>query len=405
MPDRYPPTWPRLEIDEAISEVARLQEMAPDEAASLVSTNVEGHRFYPTAPSRVNKAQLDDIRATIIDLASRHGFPNERNRRAQPTFDQELAVLAADTFPMLPVEASDEEVWAFLTLRVVPDVAVWRWPLEDPVEVEEGTEKRFRVTSTLERLIGHRRGMLKQAWWRSFLLGPEACTQLDEDNFIQMTDRISLTGDRRLSRALVATHLEFRNRAEYPARAGLRRAMVLIGRLLGRLAIDALPDDVLAVSIRRCFEQALEDTKPDGPVDAADTVVSRSDRAESEEPQVTGSAIDRFLELAAAYTELLEPHLYIPTPQDAVNLTLAAQDYARQLGDDIIAVRISEDLSSLVDEWLMLDDDERAVVHAALAYFLDAEDAKADASDEGLIDDDEVVDAAFTAIGRTREPG
>lgn len=403
MPDHRPPAWPRLEIDDAISAVARLQEMSPDEAAAHVSTNVEGHRFYPTAPSRVNKARLDDIRSAIVDLATRHGYPNERRRRAHPTFDQELAILSADIFPMLPVEASDEEVWAFLTLRVVPDVAVWRWPPGGHVESEEapGTS---RPIARLDRLIGRRRGMLKQAWWRSFLLGTGACAQLDEDNFVQLTDRISITGDRRLAHVIVATHLEFRSRPDYPARAGLRRAMVLIGRLLGRLSIEALPDDLLEASIRQCFNQALDDTRQTESRQSAVAPAIPPDAGVGRPPAPEG-VIDRFLELADAYSELLAPYLYAPSPQEAVNLSTAAQEYVRTFGNDVVAKRISEDLRSLVDEWSTLDDDERAVVHAALAYFLDADDAKADASDEGLIDDDEVVDAAFVAIGRSREPG
>jgi hypothetical protein len=390
------PAWPRLSAEDTAAVAAQLLVVSSREAIGLVSTNVEGYRFYATAPARVNKTMLDGLRDSIVALAKKHGFPNERLRRAQPTFDQELAVLAANAMPMLPVEASDEEIWSFLTLKVVPDVAIWRWPQaaeRDPASDEEvAADPR---ASRLERLIGGRRGMLRQAWWRSFLLGEDACLVLNEDNFIQLTDRISLTGDRRVGGIIVKTHLAMQDRSDYDARNGLRRAMVLVGRLHGRLAVEALSDDDLRDAISQVFEQASDDIRS-GKIGAATPPIPSPDEA---------NVVERFLRLAAAYAPLLRDQVISIGRPEALALATSVREYALELKGDAIAAGISEDLTRLVDEWPSLSDDERGVVRASMKYFLNADDALADDAEGGLVDDEEVVNAAFEALGRSRVTG
>lgn len=390
------PAWPRLPADASSVAATELLALSAHEVHELVSTDVTNRKFYATAPVRVNKKVLDGVRDAILVLATKHGFPGERLRRVAPTFDQELAVLAPRVLPMLPVEAADEEVWAFLTLKIVPDVAVWRWPgvvsKESTSDAEEEADPR---TSRLDRLFGSRRGMLRQAWWRSYLLGEEACLTLDEDNFIQLTDRMSLTGDRRVGNIIVDTHMAMRGRDDYDNRYGLRRAMVLIGRLHGRLSVEALPDDVLRKVIQRAFEQACEDLR------------SVEDASPTSETSLLGSisAVERFLELVSEHVPMADNKLASVSREDALRLAHAARQYAKELVGDDTAGRIADDLNGLVDEWHSLEDDERRVVAAALEYFLNADDALSDSAEGGLTDDDEVVNAAFIALGRSRAGG
>ena len=386
-----PPAWPRLDVDEAQITAARIFQLTPDDAGEMVSTSVEGCRFYPTAPTRITKSDLDELRVEVIGLAKHHGFPGNRYLKARPSFDQELAVLFARSMPMLPVEASDDEVWAFLTLKVFPDVALWRWPSSedaDELEIGEDDPAGPQIAARMDRFLGRRRGVFRQAWWRAHLLGAERCTRLDEDNFINLTDRISLTGDARIAPIIVDTHLTLISAPGYDRRYGLRRALVLIGRLFGRLAVEALTDDEARALIEDAFAKAI-DSSPDADqimlVEPADVL-----------------ATERLLTLAPQYAEILRPLLTVISLQRAVAMANAAAEYVKTLNGDQLAVRISDDLNGLVDDWHAFDDDERAVIHAALAYFLEEHDATADVGPDGLIDDDEVVNAAFEALGRER---
>jgi hypothetical protein len=399
-----PPGWPRMPIDEAIIVFARLRELSPEDAAEYVSTDVEGRRFYATAPTRVDKKQLDDLRSSVLALAERHGFPFARQRRSTPTFDQELAVLFTTATPMLPVEAADEEVWAFITLSVLPDVAVWRWPANpadpDLTLVEDVEEPK--ADSRVDRLLGRRRGVFRQAWWRGYLLGSEACLQLDEDNFINLTDRVSLTGYRAIGELITHAHLDRIDRATYDRRYTLRRALVLIGREFGRIAVEALPEEHLQRIIRTAFDQAeLYTVKAISPIRDAESTIAPAEVAEAD-PETRAAAVSRFLGAAAAYASVLEPLLVPVDYTTAMAMLLQAEEHVRSLGGNQLAGRIYDDLSDLVGDWASLDDDERSIVFAALAYFVEDDDVAADGEPEGLLDDDDVVDSAFWALGRER---
>jgi hypothetical protein len=64
------------------------------------------------------------------------------------------------------------------------------------------------------------------------------------------------------------------------------------------------------------------------------------------------------------------------------------------------AERIAGQLASLLESWESYDGEQRAVVRAAVAYFLESNDAVPDHTFGGLVDDEAVVDAAFAALGR-----
>jgi len=403
-----PPGWPRMPIDERIMALAKLRELPPTTAAELVNTDVEGRRFYATTPTRVDKKLLDDVRTSVVQLAQRHGFPHERQQRAVPTFDQELAVLFASSVPMLPVEAADEEVWAFITLSVLPDVAVWRWPAKpgdpDRTLIEDGTEAS--VDSRTERLLGRRRGVFRQAWWRGYLLGSDACLQLDEDNFINLTDRVSLTGYRLIGDLITRTHLDRIGRGSYDRRFALRRALVLIGREFGRIAVEALPEDRVRAIITAAFDQAETDTASAKSAridtESAAPAVGDATPVGDEAPVMIADARARFLQAASTYAAVLEPMLIPVDYATAMAMVLRAEHHVQSLGGDQIAARIYDDLSDLIGDWASLDDDERSVVYAALSYFVEDDDIAADDGPEGLLDDDDVVDCVFATLGRER---
>lgn len=437
-----PAGWPRMPIDEAITAVSKLWELSPVTATEYVNTDVEGRRFYATAPTRVDKGTLDGFRDSVVALAEKHGFPHTRNKQTY-TFDQELAVLFADSVPMLPVEAADEEVWAFITLSVLPDVAIWRWPAMqgEPDRTLVDDEGETRSDSRTDRLLGRRRGVFRQAWWRGNLLGPDACLRLDEDNFINLTDRVSLTGYGALTRLIVQAHLERLGQGSYHRRFALRRALILIGREFGRIAVEALPEEHVKTIVHHAFDRATADVADELASKKAAAAAKRAAKAnaaaterEAEAPPATsempvsGADIDaeepgatadmgfgsisvapadaraRFLQSTAAYAVILEPMLIPVDYTTAMAMLFQAEQHLRALNGDRLAARIYDDLADLMGDWASLDDDARSIVYAAITYFVEDEDVAADADPDGLLDDDDVVNCAFAALGRERHP-
>ncbi|UUT36413.1 hypothetical protein [Microbacterium elymi] len=429
-----------MPIDEAVTAISKLWEQSPVAAAEYVNTDVEGRRFYATAPTRVDKRTLDGLRDSVVALAEKHGFPHTRNRQTY-TFDQELAVLFAESVPMLPVEAADEEVWAFITLSVLPDVAIWRWPAMqgEPDRTLVDDEGETRSDSRTERLLGRRRGVFRQAWWRGNLLGQDACLRLDEDNFINLTDRVSLTGYGALARLIVQAHLDRVGQGPYHRRFALRRALILIGREFGRIAVEALPEEHVKTIVNHAFDRATADVaeeleskkaaaaaKRAAKANAAAAKPDAEDLPAASEMSASGSQIDvedssstadmgspsnavppadaraRFLQATAAYAVILEPMLVPVDYTTAMAMLVQAKQHLRTFDGDRVAARIYDDLADLMGDWASLDHDARSIVYAAITYFVEDEDVAADADPGGLLDDDDVVDCAFAALGRER---
>lgn len=402
MTDRLVPSWPRLSVEDAVPELAGLVNQSALTASSLVNLSVEGLRFYPTAPVRIARTDLESLRADVLAIAAEHGHPYVLTEPV--AFDRKLAVLFGRTVRMLPVEAADPDIWAFLALRVLPDVVIWRWPLEledvEPIDSEgDGAQSRaaFALPGS-ERILGGRRGMLREAWWRARLLGADACERLPEaDNFIQLTDRISLTGDARISRLLVDAHLRRVGGPGYSQRMALRRALVLVGRSFGRISVDAISDEHAARVIEEAFDRAADETRGSSEHEA----VPRPARVDA---SAVGTVRERFLMAGRPYAEALESAMLAVSYDEITKLRLEAEAHIEELGGSEIGRRIIVDLTELVEDWTSLDDDAKAATHAALTYVIESDDVRADSGPEGLVDDDEVVQALFDSLDRTR-PG
>lgn len=76
--------------------------------------------------------------------------------------------------------------------------------------------------------------------------------------------------------------------------------------------------------------------------------------------------------------------------------------YAARFADGSLAGSIAADLSRLVDDWDAFSREERTFITAAFDYFLLEDDAVADDARDGLIDDNDVVDAVYVALDRQR---
>ncbi|WP_457098966.1 hypothetical protein [Microbacterium sp. P5_E9] len=442
MPDPLPATWPRLEVNPE-HEIPALLQLTVDEAAERVDLSTDHLRFYPMAPRRVGSADLLQLRNGVLAIAERHGFPNARSRGARPSFDQELAAELVSLAPMLPVEAANQQVWAFITLRVLPDVALWRWPSRVETNAlswaDEDDDFEFeseQPSSHVGRLLDRRRGLFRQAWWRGFLLGTQSVLLLDEDNFVQLTDRISLTGDSRLGASIVASHLHYLSNPTYDRRYGLRRALVLVGRLLGRLNVDALSDNEIHSAVVAQFENSVGVVNPNKKPIGSNSVAGEGSLRETSASAGTASSggevedatmwpafdsgvlyevagdgpqydsvVPRFLALVGPYRPLVEPLLRPAEWQEAMAMARRAVNYARTLNNDQLAIEIAADLDKLAGEWMQMTTDEQAVATAAFEYFLLEDDEVSDLEPHGLLDDDDVVSAAFDALGRERGDG
>ena len=79
---------------------------------------------------------------------------------------------------MSPIDGFSREVWSYLTLRLLPDLALWRWNVNK-------TDERF--------LGGAERSCFQRLWLRSYVLGGDLASQLFEDEAVNIFERPEAT--------------------------------------------------------------------------------------------------------------------------------------------------------------------------------------------------------------------
>lgn len=234
--------YPRLSDGPALELYAQLKEgllLAPGSTSHLRQT-------WNGIGDRVGEAHLAEVagglRGCIADLG-------ESTRARRTLFDQRMAGWLHDTMAIVPSDAGSPGVWAFMSLVLVPDVAVWRYP-----------------SLAQERFLGDKRNCFRRLWMRAELLGSgggDPPAKLGEDQLVQIMERPSLGEDSRIALPLAKRVIERVDNGAPPqdlmrgaARRLTRYAPFVMLSALGDDDMESLIDSVVAEA-----EQALADEK------------------------------------------------------------------------------------------------------------------------------------------------
>jgi hypothetical protein len=200
--------------------------------------------YYPTGTPVPNKL-LQALRASVRQSVDELGFPKPHRSsvRLINQFDHELAGLLHRTMQIIPADAGSEDVWAFISLALLPEVAAWRFPERDP-----------------SRLTGQPRNVFRRLWWRAYILGdgpkdPPAI--LGEDQLVNIMERPTIGGDPRIARAFCRAYLsddiaELKLQPMFLMRESAKRFI----RFTPFLAIGTLPDPELGHLMREIVSSA-----------------------------------------------------------------------------------------------------------------------------------------------------
>jgi hypothetical protein len=177
------------------------------------------------APDHVIELLADSVREVATSL----GYPGPLSRARVSRFDQPCGELLLERMQIVPADAANEDVWSFLTLVVLPDVALWRFPdMKD------------------ERFLGRPRNTFRRLWWRAFTLSGENTSDygtsdpLGEDELVTIFERPSIARTAGLARAMT------RAVRGLPATPGVPRSDVMrelakrMRRLLSYISFDLL---------------------------------------------------------------------------------------------------------------------------------------------------------------------
>lgn len=120
--------YPRLLAGQAKPMHEEYRNLTIADLAQRTSTNHDSAVYVATGGSRVPERELLELRRLVVSLAEEVGFPGESTRSGRAAFDLQVAAAIHTTMRLVPAEAASGDVWAFLALVLLPDVAYWRYP-------------------------------------------------------------------------------------------------------------------------------------------------------------------------------------------------------------------------------------------------------------------------------------
>lgn len=232
---------PRLDRDAARAILARYERATLTEIAEALPDREPVLTYSPVGGSRIAGHELSALRGDLLRVAMEHGMPGTPTRVSE--FEGRCARLLRKRLPMTPYEASHEEVWSYLTCCWLLDVAFWRFG-------SDADERRF---------IGNvNRNTFRRMWWRAEVLGPEVDLDLlGEDELVNIMERPTIAGDRRLARLVAQEFLIRLERDKAPERMLLmREAMKRLLRLTPFVAFSGLSQIELEGVVSASFDAA-----------------------------------------------------------------------------------------------------------------------------------------------------
>ncbi len=151
----------------------------------------------------------------------------------------------------MPVEASNEAVWSFISLVLLPDVTFWRF-------------RNKKLRNDYERALGYPRNVFRRLWWRAYTLGlvdESAPSAMYEDEAVGILERPSIGGNRRLASTIAAIHLRRFGKAARRTDI-MRDALKRLRRLHAFTNFHGLTDDQLISVVEECFNATANIIEP-----------------------------------------------------------------------------------------------------------------------------------------------
>jgi hypothetical protein len=255
--------YPRLPLGIARARIDELTDARASGGIGAVAAlaGVDHPRAAPVATGArvVSSAQIREFREAVLSQLQTWTTQADVPRNQAAAFDLTLGHVLHRHLEIVPADAAHSETWNFLTLIVLPDIAVVRFP-----------DMHF------DRMTGTPRNVLRRTWIREEVLGDllrSSDRPLGEDELVGIFERSALARNRALVRRLAAAVLGYTGssaRSEW-ARELYKQVIFSTGPRL----LDALTENELDDLIRgdeqpqRGVEQAQPPPPSNEPADSA----------------------------------------------------------------------------------------------------------------------------------------
>lgn len=246
--------YPRLLAEQARPLFEEYRNLPPADLSQHVALTHDSAVYVATGGDRIPSGQLRELREGVLDLAKRAGFPDDSDRARNAEFDLRLAALLHAEMNLVPAEAASRDVWAFLALVVLPDVAFWRYP-QPPKDRVLGTDLTRHVFGRL--------------WWRAQLVRAPAESDpyraleiLGEAAFDQIyARRAALGGSPHLVRAILRVWKDL-DLTGLNERETLRDFLKRLLRLAPFVLFDGIEERALDSELRAVAQESVDAQRP-----------------------------------------------------------------------------------------------------------------------------------------------
>lgn len=242
--------YPRLLAAQARPLYEEYQHLTVTELTGRAAASHDAAVYVATGGDRVSADRLMELRAAVVDLARNAGFPDGSDRSRNAEFDLRIAALLHSRTGMVPAEAASRDVWAFLALVLLPDVAHWRYP--------KPPKDRILATDLTRHVFG-------RLWWRAQLVrspaGPDpydALGILGEAAFDQIyARRAALGGSPHVVRAVLRVWKDV-DLTGLREREALQDFLKRLLRLAPFVLFDGVEEKALDEEMRAVAQESLD---------------------------------------------------------------------------------------------------------------------------------------------------
>lgn len=222
--------YPRLSFGVAAERLGELR-AARDRGEGLgqfVACRHPQAVWAATGGSVCKESELEAVRVAVLDALEPGDLEGGIPRGRQARTDLAMGRALTSSMDVNPADAGHDDVWAFLTLVVLPDVAAARFPDLHQDRMQGGPRNTFRRLWIRDRVVGD--------------MMAETTNPLGEDEMVGIFERSELSRNERLVRAMAKTVLDSgaTNRSDF-ARAFYKRVRFHTGAY----ALDLYSEDEL----------------------------------------------------------------------------------------------------------------------------------------------------------------
>lgn len=238
--------YPRLSRSDIASEISRLERtlMSGGVAQAFPDGGHHAGAIFPPVGVPVPINRLRELHAVAVDTV--HALDVRRRADRDRLFDVTVGNVLASWFEEDGrSQAAHPDIWPYLTLVVLPDLAVQRF----------GPDATGKLPH--DRFAGGRRNVFQRLYLRSWILGdllsdPEL--PLFEDELVGLVDR-NLSSDHRLAR-MVSEQIRNLDRAQN-RREPVRNAFKTLQFELRVTDVSSLNDDDLRSLLSNMFQPSI----------------------------------------------------------------------------------------------------------------------------------------------------